>query len=102
LRAIEIVAAGDALPAPSVTPRLIAEFAARRDPAEPPGALADLTEREREITRLVTEGLTNGKIAGRLVIRPPPPRPTPATCCARSGAAIAPRSSRSPTNPGSC
>jgi DNA-binding NarL/FixJ family response regulator len=70
LRAIEIVAAGDALLAPSVTRRLIAEFAARRDPAEPPSALAELTEREREITRLVAEGLTNGEIAGRLVISP--------------------------------
>jgi DNA-binding NarL/FixJ family response regulator len=70
LRAIEIVAAGDALLAPSITRRLIAEFAARRDPAVPPPALAELTEREREITRLVAEGLTNGEIAGRLVISP--------------------------------
>jgi DNA-binding NarL/FixJ family response regulator len=70
LRAIEIVAAGDALLAPSVTRRLIAEFAARRDPAEPPAALAELTEREREITRLVAEGLTNTELAGRLVISP--------------------------------
>ena len=70
LRAIEIVAAGDALIAPSVTRRLIAEFAARRDPAEPPEALAELTEREREITRLVAEGLTNSEIAARLVISP--------------------------------
>ncbi len=70
LRAIEIVAAGDALLAPNITKRLIAEFAARRDPAEPEDALADLTDREREITRLVAEGLTNSEIAGRLVISP--------------------------------
>ncbi|MFL5828999.1 MAG: response regulator [Solirubrobacteraceae bacterium] len=70
LRAIEIVAAGDALLAPSITKRLIAEFAARRDPAEPPTALAALTEREREIMRLVAEGLTNNEIADRLVISP--------------------------------
>jgi DNA-binding NarL/FixJ family response regulator len=70
LRAIGIVAAGDALIAPSVTRRLIAEFAARRDPAEPPAALAELTEREREILRLIARGLSNAEIAGRLVISP--------------------------------
>jgi len=70
LHAIEVVAAGDALLAPSVTRRLIAEFAARPDPARPPESLAELTDREREITRLVAEGLTNGEIAGRLVISP--------------------------------
>jgi DNA-binding NarL/FixJ family response regulator len=70
LRAIEVVAAGDALLAPSITKRLIAEFAARPDPASTPDALAELTDREREITRLVAEGLTNTEIAGRLVISP--------------------------------
>jgi DNA-binding NarL/FixJ family response regulator len=70
LRAIEIVAAGDALLSPGITKRLIAEFAARPDPAAPPPALAELTDRELEITRLVAQGLTNGEIAGRLVISP--------------------------------
>jgi len=70
LQAIETVAAGDALLAPSITRRLIAEFAARRDPAEPPTALAELTEREREIMRLVAQGLSNAEIAGQLVISP--------------------------------
>jgi DNA-binding NarL/FixJ family response regulator len=70
LHAIDVVAAGDALLAPSITRRLIAEFAARPDPTNPPRSLAELTDREREITRLVAEGLTNNEIAGRLVISP--------------------------------
>jgi DNA-binding NarL/FixJ family response regulator len=70
LHAIEVVAAGDALIAPGITRRLIAEFAARRDPADRPDTLADLTDREREILRLVARGHSNSDIAGRLVISP--------------------------------
>ena len=70
LQAIRTVAAGDALIAPSITRRLIAEFAARPDPLRSPPQLADLTEREREILRYVAAGDSNAEIAGRLVISP--------------------------------
>ena len=70
LRAIEVVAGGDAMISPNITRRLISEFAARRDPADPPAALSELTDREHEILRLVAHGLSNGEIAARLVISP--------------------------------
>jgi DNA-binding NarL/FixJ family response regulator len=70
LHAIRIVAAGDALLAPSITKRLIAEFGARPHPGQPSFPLPALTERERQILRLVAVGLSNAEIAGRLVISP--------------------------------
>jgi DNA-binding NarL/FixJ family response regulator len=67
LAAVRIVGAGEALLAPSVTRRLIAEFAARRRLLAPP-ALDRLTAREREVLLLVAAGLTNAEIAGRLCL----------------------------------
>ena len=67
--AVRAVAAGDTLLAPSITRRLVEDFA-RRPPPGPalPEALAELTPREVEVLRLVAEGLANREIAARLVL----------------------------------
>jgi DNA-binding NarL/FixJ family response regulator len=71
LAAIRVVAAGDALLAPGITRRLIAEFARRPDPARvAPAALQALTDRERAVLGLVAHGLSNAEIADRLVVSP--------------------------------
>ena len=70
LHAVRVVAAGDALLAPAVTRRLIADFVAARPagPAPRPEALAALTEREAEVLALVARGLSNTEIAASLVL----------------------------------
>jgi DNA-binding NarL/FixJ family response regulator len=66
--AVRVVAAGEALLAPAITRRLIAEFARLRPRQVRPDSLSALTPRETEILGLVAEGLSNGEIAERLVL----------------------------------
>ena len=71
LQAVRIVARGDALLSPSITRRLIADIVARpHHPAAPAGALAALTNREREVMTLVAGGLNNEQIAAKLYLSP--------------------------------
>ncbi|MER5847201.1 response regulator transcription factor [Streptomyces sp. NPDC002012] len=68
--AVRVVAAGEALLAPTVTRRLIGEFARlrRRPPAVPTAPVTALTPRETEVLRLIAEGLSNPEIAARLSV----------------------------------
>ncbi|NGO67759.1 response regulator [Streptomyces boncukensis] len=70
VHAVRVAARGDALISPGITRRLIAEFAGRARTPEPSPRLNALTEREREVMRLVAAGLTNDEIAARLTLSP--------------------------------
>ncbi len=66
--AIHTIGEGDALLAPSITRRLIEEFAAPGTPVGAAPGLAELTPRELEVFRLIATGMTNGEIATQLIV----------------------------------
>jgi DNA-binding NarL/FixJ family response regulator len=68
LTAIRVVAAGDAIIAPGVTRRLIAQFAGQPQPGRTPQEITGITDREREVLKLVGLGMSNAEIAAALYI----------------------------------
>jgi DNA-binding NarL/FixJ family response regulator len=68
IHAVRVVAAGEALLAPSITRRLIEDYARRPPQNKQPAALADLTPRELEVLRFLARGLSNADIANELVL----------------------------------
>jgi len=67
VRAVRVVASGESLLSPSITRRLVEEFA-RRPSGAPPAAVNELTPRELDVLRLVARGLSNAEIAAELVV----------------------------------
>ena len=68
VRAVHVVAAGDALLAPSVTRQLLEEFGKSPSPRKDHPGIADLTERETEVLKQMARGLSNAEMAAELFV----------------------------------
>lgn len=68
VRAVRVVAAGDALLAPSITRRVIEDYSKRAAPRQNERAMAQLTERELEVLRLLATGKSNAELAAQLFL----------------------------------
>jgi DNA-binding NarL/FixJ family response regulator len=80
LAAVHVVANGDALLSPSITRRLIGQFAMNYSSTKSCDELQRLTERETEVLRLIAKGLSNGEIAGELYLSTTRSSPTSPAC----------------------
>jgi DNA-binding NarL/FixJ family response regulator len=98
--AVRVIAAGEALLAPTVTRRLISEFARLRPQPDalPTAALAALTPRETQVLRLVAEGLSNPEVAARLVVTEETVKTHVSRLLSKLGCATGRRRSSPPTN----
>jgi DNA-binding NarL/FixJ family response regulator len=85
VQAVRLVARSDSLLFPSAVRSLAAEYG-RREPTPPPPWAARLTEREREVLRLMATGLTNAEIAGRMGVGPATAKTHVASVLAKTGA----------------
>ncbi len=101
LQAIRVIAAGEALLAPSITRRLIEDYARRPAPRHQPDALADLTARELEVMRLLARGMSNTDIARELFLGDATIKTHVARIFAKLSLHDRPKPSCSPTKPAS-